>query len=263
MREYWGYTNTPENFDFLFEIHKEIGFNDNLSRLVEVTNWIAPTGKKFEVVNYDVLLLAPERAQKFTNSTEYLQLKEELDAKVTKYKDEILIAAFIDNVNIRGRVIEYLIAWEDEELRSKLVDALHKKELDIPRAKSRNTLWDYQKIFEHYHTETDVKTKIMILNSNPKAYNIDKMLEFLSEEKTVFLFYFIWVEPNNITNQSLVSIFQKDLLNWTIIQKHWASRNSRGVAQFNWKVIEYLLKNENLEIDVKHSQDFISDIINR
>lgn len=62
----------------------------------------------------------------------------------------------------------------------------------------------------------------MILQSNPKAYNIDKLLEFLSTNDSVFLFYFIGIEPSKIINQSLVSIFQKDLLNSTIIQSHWA-----------------------------------------
>jgi len=62
----------------------------------------------------------------------------------------------------------------------------------------------------------------MILQSNPKAYNIDKLLDFLSSDDSVFLFYFIGIEPSRIVNQSLVSIFQKDLLNSTIIQSHWA-----------------------------------------
>lgn len=62
----------------------------------------------------------------------------------------------------------------------------------------------------------------MILQSNPKAYNIDKVLDFLSSDESVFLFYFIGIEPSRIVNQSLVSIFQKDLLNSTIIQSHWA-----------------------------------------
>lgn len=41
--------NSPENFDELFEIHRQIPFEENLGRLVEATNGIAPTGKRFEV----------------------------------------------------------------------------------------------------------------------------------------------------------------------------------------------------------------------
>jgi hypothetical protein len=52
----------------------------------------------------------------------------------------------------------------------------------------------------------------MVLNSNPKAYNIDKFLQFMAQDKSVFMFYFIGVEPNKILNQSLVSVFQTDLI---------------------------------------------------
>jgi hypothetical protein len=71
--------------------------------LVESTNNIAPIGKKFEVniINQNIILDAPHRAIKFTQSNDYFTLKKELDEKVEKYKNEILIAAFIDNVNIR------------------------------------------------------------------------------------------------------------------------------------------------------------------
>jgi hypothetical protein len=55
-------------------------------------------------------------------------------------------------------------------------------------------LGDYTREFKKYMTETDVKTKIMILNSNPKAYNIDKMLEFLSTDKSIFMFYFVGLD---------------------------------------------------------------------
>ena len=59
------------------------------------------------------ILSAPSRAIEFVGSRDYLQLKSELEAKVNQYKTEILIAGLIENVNIRGRIIEYLIAGED------------------------------------------------------------------------------------------------------------------------------------------------------
>jgi hypothetical protein len=89
------------------------------------------------------------------------------------------LAALIENVNVRGRVIEYLIAGEDEALRQQLIVALKAGNKGLPRFKTDNTLGDYGRIFPTYDTETDVKTKIMILSSNPKAYNLDKMLAFL------------------------------------------------------------------------------------
>ncbi|MBS3120741.1 hypothetical protein J4420_03420 [Candidatus Woesearchaeota archaeon] len=262
-KEFNGITNTPEHFEDLFAIHEEIGFSGNLARLVEATTGISPSGKKFELTpeNENLIKLAPQRALDFINSSDYDELKSDLDKKVEKYKNEILIAGFIENINIRGRVIEYLIAGEDDELRDNLVKELHNSDKKISRFGTKNTLGDYTKIFENYHTATDVKTKIMILKSNPKAYNIDKMLAFLAKEKSVFMFYFIGLEPNKIIAQTLISIFQKDLLNSTILLKHWAGRNSRGVAQFQGEIIHNLILSANNDIDVETSQKFLKKLV--
>src|SRR5271163_4208913 len=67
----------------------------------------------------------------------------------------------------------------------KLIAALKGGSKGIPRFKTENTLGDYSRCFSAFDTETDVKTKIMILSSNPKAYNLDKMLEFLANSRSV------------------------------------------------------------------------------
>ncbi len=265
VKEFNGIANTPDNFEKLFSIHAELGFDGNLPRLVEATTGIIPSGHKFEISQTAKNLIkeAPARAIAFVQSKEYELLKTELDEKVKKYKTEILIAGFIENVNIRGRIIEYLIAGEDEKLRQDLVRALHESHHKIPGFKTNNTLADYVRIFDEYNTATDIKTKIMVLNSNPKAYNIDKMLEFLAKEKTVFMFYFIGLEPNKIVNQILISMFQTDLLKSTILLKHWSGRNSRGVTQFEGETIhKLLLSNGNNEIDLEESKNFLERIIN-
>ncbi len=111
--------------------------------------------------------------------------------------------------------------------------AVLKDELDtqVEKFKTDNTLGDYHRSFDAFDTETDVKTKIMILNSNPKAYNLDKMLEFLAGDRSVFMFYFVGVDPGKVVSTVLVSMFQKDLLGSTILLRHWAGRNSRGVLR--------------------------------
>ena len=255
--------NSPENFEDLFNIHKNVSFDDNLIRLVESTNNITPTGKKFIVEDNLRLNIteAPNRAIKFVKSNQYLQLKNELDTKVSKYKNEILIAGFIENVNIRGRIIEYLIAGEDEKLKQILVDELQKNSNYANCPKMKHDFGDYSRLFEEYQTETDIKTKIMIQNSNPKAYNLDKLLEFLAKEKSVFMFYFIGLEPNKIVSQVLVNIFQEDLLDSTILLHHWAGRNSRGVSQFNGKIVHNLILKPNNKIDIQKSQIFLNNII--
>lgn len=256
--------NSSVNFEKLFNIHAAIGFNENLPRLVEATNNISPTGIKFYVAEKvkKTILLAPSNAIKFVGSKNYLQLKSELDAKVNQYQNEIMIASFIENVNIRGRIIEYLIAGEDEKLHKNLVQMLNSNAQVIPIFRTQNNLGDYIKVFKNFNTATDIKTKIMVLNSNPKAYNIDKLLEFLTKEQTVFMFYFIGIGADKIINQALISMFQTDLLKSTILLKHWAGRNSRGVTQLQGATIhKLLLSNIDTKIDKIESELFLNKLI--
>lgn len=263
VRDFEGINNCTKNISRLFAIHADIGFEVNLPRLVEATNNISPTGAKFDVSAYAkrIILAAPTRAASFVASQDAITLKAELDTMVDKFKNEILLAALIENVNVRGRVIEYLIAGEDETLRQHLITALKTGNRGIPAFKTDNTLGDYQRRFEAYNTETDVKTKIMILKSNPKAYNLDKMLEFLATERSIFMFYFVGVDPGRIVNTVLVSMFQKDLMDATILLKHWAGRNSRGVSQFEGKTIDSLITRPNTQIDETKAKEFLGRII--
>ncbi|MCB0094300.1 MAG: hypothetical protein KDE46_01215 [Caldilineaceae bacterium] len=263
MQNFEGITNTPNNFERLFAIHESIGFDGNLLRLVEATNNIAPTGKKFEITDTgrSILFNSPNRAKEFIASDDFITLKSELDSLVERFRNEILLAALIENVNIRGRIIEYLIAGEDKILRQEIIQALQKNEKGLPEFRTANELGDYHRVFERFITETDVKTKIMILSSNPKAYNIDKILGFLSEEHTVFLFYFVGVDPTRIANTVLISMFQEDLLGGTITLKHWAGRNSRGVTQIEGKTVESLIQNPRSNINLENADTFLNKLV--
>jgi hypothetical protein len=263
VRAFAGIPNEAPNIDNLFAIHAEIGFEGNLPRLVEATNNISPTGVKFIVSDSSRLMIldAPKRAVRFLSNKDHSVLKEELDSKVDRFKNEILLAALIDNVNVRGRVIEYLVAGEDQALRRELINALKQGNRGLPQFKTDNTLGDYHREFALFNTETDVKTKIMILNSNPKAYNLDKMLEFLSQDQSVFMFYFIGVDPGRIINTTLVSMFQRDLLRCTIELHHWSGRNSRGVTQFEGKTINGLINNPSTNIDIDAAHIFLERVI--
>jgi len=262
-REFEGTSNEPGNFARLFEIHAAIGFEGNLPRLVEATNNISPTGHKFAVndATKEIILSAPRRAGTFAKSEDSTALKRDLDSKVEKFKSEILLAALIENVNVRGRVIEYLIAGEDERLRQEMIAALKLGKRGLPQFKTENSLGDYARSFPSFDTETDVKTKIMILASNPKAYNLDKMLEFLSKDRSVFMFYFVGVEPGRIVNTVLVSMFQKRLLDATILLKHWSGRNSRGVTQFEGRAINHLIANPEQDVDERRAKAFLEQVI--
>ena len=158
-------------------------------------------------------------------------MNEDLNLRVKRVKNEILIAAFIENVNIRGRLIEYLITGDEKEvLWAKLVDSLREKK-PLPEFKTKNTLGDFTKDYIDYITETDIKTKVMFLDSNPKAYNIDKILRFLSEKSSVYMIYLVGIDDTKSIKTILCPMFNKQLIDSTVTLHHWAGRNSRGVTQ--------------------------------
>jgi hypothetical protein len=262
-REFQGIENKPNNFERLYLIHESIGFEDNLIRLVESTSAIIGTGHEYQITEETNkhIFNAPERALRFSKSDEYNVLKNELDERVKKYHDVILIASLIENVNIRGRAIEYIITGEDEKIKKELIHALTDNQKGLPRFTTANSLGDYTREFESFYTETDVKTKIMILDSNPKAYNIDKILEFLTNSKSVFLFYFIGINPGSIFKTALVSMFEERLVKGTLLLKHWAGRNSRGVTQMEGKIIKEIINNPNNEINLKTSNELLENMI--
>ena len=122
MREFEGVENIPDNFEFLYNSHENYTFEENLDRLVEATNNIAPTGKRFMPTESQVECIreSVDRAISFLRSEEYGTLNDDLNNRVRAVESEIAIAAFIDNVNLRGRIIEYLITAEDD-LRATLM----------------------------------------------------------------------------------------------------------------------------------------------
>lgn len=262
IKEFEGVINNRDNINKLYAIHSEIGFEGNLPRLVEATTNISPTGKRFEIgeTEKENIERSVQRAIEFCSIPEFTILKNELDNKVKQYENEILIASHIENANIRGRIIEYFIAGDDENLKAQLVSDITEEYNKLPAFKTENTLGDYVRVFDNHHTETDVKTKVVLLNSNPKAYNIDKFLEFHNRSNTVFLFYFIGIDAEKIFNNILISVFQKDLLKSTILLRHWAGRNSRGVTQFEGSTIQKLLETPSTVIDEKIAKEFIQKL---
>lgn len=115
IRNYNGTQNAPENFNYLFAVHQGLDWEDNLSRLVEISSNIKPVHQKFcpnteENAN---IISSVERAKNFVKSKNYLVLEEDLNNRCKKSSKEILIASHIENTNIRGRLIESLIISDD------------------------------------------------------------------------------------------------------------------------------------------------------
>lgn len=258
--------NTPQNFDELFAIHEGMEWEDNLQRLVDASADIKPTSSKFIPTDENIasLLQAPSRAQKFIDSPHFSTLLADLRARCESAKDAILIASHIENVNIRGRIIETLITTSEEK-RTNILNNLANMENLLPIYDTKNGLGDYNISFDDVDTYTDIKTKIIYLNSNPKAYNIDKFLKCMSEERSVFMFFFIGINEEGITNTILCSVFHDELLNATRLQDHWAGRSTRGVAQFTGEKINNLLQQNDFtnSINVEESQRFLNDLLKR
>ena len=261
MREFEGVENIPKNFEFLYSSHENYSFEENLDRLVEATNNIAPTGKRFMPTESqeECIRKSVDRAISFLRSNEYEILNDDLNGRVRAVESEIVIAAFIDNVNLRRRIIEYLITAEDD-LKATLMKSLRTRQ-PLPEIFTADELGDYEREFDRYITETDIKTKVLFLSSNPKGYNIDKLLAFLAEEKSVYLVYVVAIDENKTIQTRLCSMFNRQLLSGTRIIKHWAGRNSRGVTQYDGRALEAIIKNFDFEINYVKSQDFITDCL--
>ena len=265
MLDFDSMENEPDNFQRLFAYHAGLSFQDNLERLVESTNDIVGRNLKFPVSPTDEknILSSVDRAECFLQSPEYIDLNNDLNSRVARVQGEIAIAAFIDNVNMRGRVIEYLITDDGSTLKDKIVDALHSGS-PLPTFKTEDKLGDYSKTYPSYVTETDIKTKVLFLDGNPKAYNIDKLLEFLSTQKSIYMIYLLGIDEHKNIIARLVSAFDERLIGATNLQQHWAGRNSRGVAQFNGKALVTILEQENgSTIDHNEAQAFLKQLIDR
>ena len=256
-------SNTPVNFEQLFAIHEGYSSNENLIRLVEATNNIVAHGQKFcpDEIGRINIENAPKRSIAFLQSQYYEKLASDLQDRVSKVSKEIAIAAFIENVNTKGNIIEYLITSDDDALKTTLVDSLENG-TPIPYIKNANDLGDYNVNYGFFDTKTDIKTKVLFLGSNPKAYNIDKLLQFLAKDNSVYLLFFVGVGKDKSISTFLCPVFDKTLLENTVVISHWAGRNSKGVAQFYGKNIAGIIKNQSIDIDENKAQQFLEKLLN-
>lgn len=266
MRDYDNMKNEPENFDYLFALHQGLDWEDNLSRLVDASSNIKAVNQKFEPTQQEKANMfdSINRASSFVKSNNFNVLEDDLNERCNKCRNEILIASHIENTNIRGRLIESLITSSDAE-REVVIENLHNLEAALPTYDTKNGLGDYYHGFDNGDTYTDIKTKVVYLNSNPKAYNVDKFLKQMADSKSVFLFFFIGIDEQSIFKTLLCSVYHGKLIDNTILQFHWAGRNTRGVAQFNGTSIEEMLKEENFvnDIDVQKSKTFLQELLDR
>lgn len=266
LKKAYGLTNTPDNFKQLFSIHKGLNWQENLQRLVEATNNIVGKNIRFNPTYLEIKIInnSVNRAQKFVNSSYFNTLKKDLDERCNKVKGEILAVSHIDNVNIRGRLIEALIT-ADENQRAKLRKEIASLEKELPVYDTENDLGDYKRRFDTDNTYTDIKTKIIYLDSSPKAYNIDKFLRVMAESDSVFLFFFIAIDQNDIMNTILCSVFHNRLIDASLVQTHWSGRNSRGTIQFQSGILNEIVSDFEFtnNINSKKALTYINQLLRR
>lgn len=266
MRKYEGKSNSPENFEFLFALHQGLDWEDNLSRLVDASSSIKPVNQKFIPSSAEAnnIYNSVSRAIDFVSSNNFSVLEDDLNERCNKSRKEILIASHIENTNIRGRLIESLIT-SDDDIRQHIINNLHNLESALPSYDTKNGLGDYYREFSNCDTYTDIKTKVIYLNSNPKAYNVDKFLRQMADSRSVFLFFFVGVDENSIFKTLLCSVYHGKLIDNTFLQFHWAGRNTRGVAQFSGIAIDEMLKEKNFtnKINLEKAKKFLQELLGR
>ncbi len=171
MDQYDGTPNTPAHFDELFAVHSEFTWAENVERLVEATNAIVARQTRFPVSGemLEQLLEAPARAAAALTTAAFQAAEQQLGALIVHHQDELLQAAALNNVNIRGNTIEQIITGE--------VNAHRLDDLMFDLGNSGQLV-------------VDIKTKLLDRASAPKAYNIDKVLRLLSEPRNVFCLFF-------------------------------------------------------------------------
>lgn len=263
-RDYAGVPNDIDHLDELFAFHVEMPWKENLIRLVEATNQIEarvppyiPTDEELVCIKASV-----RRAEKFIKSREFKELQHDLTERTQRVKDCIYIASRIENVNIRGRLVEILIMAE-AEYREVLCHRLREAERESPVLFSDNKLGDYERIFDGIHTYTDIKTKIIYLDSNPKAFNVDKFLKCMGQNDSVFLFFFVGIDENGVLNTRLCSAYQRELVSAYRVQAHLSGRLSRGTTLLLGKTIADILSAPafNNVIDEREAEHFLDCLL--
>lgn len=264
MKKYDGIDNSENYYEQLFNIHKQISFSDNLRRIVQETNNIVPSRKKFIPTEEQrrIILEAPDRAYDFIKSDTYSKLKSDLDEKTRAAESDIQLIEmhYSHDVKLRGNLVEYFIKSSDEKHKKELREKIKNNEV-IDDLTVENRLGDYSVKKDGYSIETDIKSKVTKLSSAPKGYNVDKLLEFLSDPTSIYLLYIVAMNGKDKPLTELTSIFQEQILDKTRIQHHWAGRNSRGVAQFEGHSLEYFIEDDNVRIEIEKARSFLKRLL--
>ena len=241
--EYAGVKNTEKNFRALFKIHKQNTLFENIERLVASTDIIKGKENIFtpNAQQRDLILLSPLRYSEIVKQSDYIDLATNLQNKILHLKQQILDASFDENTNTRGITIEQIITDKISEHKTEDIIVL---------------LRDGTKVL------IDIKTKLSHLNSNPKAFNIDKALKIFSEPDKIFCFLMILIDKHESDIKSnLIPVLSTIFLQKLEIRHHWAGRNSRGVTQLSGDIYALFDSANSPTIDIKSATKYLQSLL--
>ena len=241
--EYAGIKNTEKNFRTLFNIHQQNTLSENIERLVASTDKIKGKENIFtpNTQQRDLILLSPLRYSEIIKQADYIDLATNLQNKILYLKQQILDASFDENINTRGSTIEQIITDGISEHRAEDIIVL---------------LRDGTKVL------IDIKTKLSHLNSNPKAFNIDKALKTFSEPDEIFCFLMILIDRQESNIKSnLIPVLSTIFLQKLEIRHHWAGRNSRGVTQLSGDIYALFNSANSPTIDIKSATKYLQSLL--
>ena len=248
IKEFEGITNERHNIRELFELHSEHDFWENYERIYGLTSQIQGKEVRFKPTETQkaFLLESYKRSYDFLDSDSFQLLSADLKQRVERNSKAIVIASTFVNAKIRGEIIEHLITSDDDTKLSEMRLCIENN--GIPNVTNPHGLADYERIFDNVKTGTDIKTKVMYLDSQPKGFSIDDILRYLGEKNTVFLFYWVGIEKDEALRLQLLPIFESNMLRNSHIQKHWSGINQRGHIQFDGKAIKCILNTKDYAI---------------
>lgn len=210
-------SNKPCNFTELFNKHLTRNKQTVINHIIENTSNIEPSKDKimFSLKEVKDILSYPEREREFLTSLGYKNLYS-------------IVKNRVKQINLEDKTSLTSILKEQEKVRGDGIEKLYTKGI------TDHSFIDYEYKINTYNVGIDIKSIMLNKSSNPKGYDITKLLTHISSNKNnIYLILFLGCDEisKQISTFYLASIFNDTLTG--SIQTAWSGRDSRGTIQFD------------------------------
>lgn len=225
--------------------HLQNTWENNFIRIYNNTKNIVPKYSKkiFDKNEINNIFQSIDYAENFYKNS-YFTIQSQLDEQlkfINNNYNTILSKIKNKDSNTRGKIIQEIFITQSLD---PLFNTFY----------SSNGLDDY-KIDNYY---IDIKTHFEGNPSNPKLYNIDKLLSFYSNNPSkIFCIYIICLNDKCATGL-LYSVYDENILNNILITNAWSGINSRGTTQIK---INNIINNKIKNINTEQAKLFLEEII--